>query len=164
MAQDNFGAGDPLAMLRNMWSLMGLNLPSMVAPTLDCDELEKRVSDLKVVEGWLSMNLSMLQMTIKSLEMQTATLRTVQSMGEMASNVAGAAGFSGNQDAGKPSSAAKEAQIWPLLLMQQLQEYTKRQAEAASDVKDEIKARNSQSVATAAAAEKHASEKKKTSK
>ena len=33
-------------------------------------KLDKHITDLKAVEGWLRMNLSMLQMTIQSLEMQ----------------------------------------------------------------------------------------------
>lgn len=158
MSNDNFGAGDPLAMLRNMWSNMGLNLPSMITPTLDCDELDKRISDLKVVEGWLSMNLSMLQVTIKSLEMQVATLRTVQSMGEMATGNTEKTASSGAGMPGGVGAAGMEAQIWPLMLMQQLQEYTRRQAEAATEAKDEIKARTAK-VGTEAPAPK-----KKTSK
>ena len=149
MSQENMGAGDPLGMLRKMWGNMGLNLPGMVVPTFDCEELEKRISDLKAVEAWLSMNLSMLQMTIRSMEMQNATLRTVKVMGEMASNAA--EGGQAKTDAtGKEAGA--EAQIWPLMLMQQLQEYMKRQAEAATEAKDEIKAKTAQ--ATEAAARK----------
>ncbi len=67
MSRQNSSAGDPLAMVRKMWSNMGFGLPGMVIPTLDGDELEKRISDLKAVEGWLSMNLSLLQITIRSL-------------------------------------------------------------------------------------------------
>jgi len=41
----------------------------------DLKEVEKKLSDLHAVEGWLSANLSMLQMTIKTLEYQRAMLR-----------------------------------------------------------------------------------------
>lgn len=148
MAQDNFAASDPLSMLRTMWSNMGINLPSMVTPTLDCNELDKRISDLKVIEGWLSMNLSMLQITIKSLEMQTSTLRSVQSMGEMASNAAEKVampmqGIGAATQAAAGKATSTDPQLWPLMLMQQLQEYTRRQAEAATEAKEEIKARTS---------------------
>ena len=61
-------AQDPLNFMRNMWGNMGFTLPGMVAPTFDVDELEKRIKDMKAVEGWLRMNLSMLQMTIQGLE------------------------------------------------------------------------------------------------
>ncbi|WP_391525246.1 PhaM family polyhydroxyalkanoate granule multifunctional regulatory protein [Denitromonas ohlonensis] len=75
-------SSDPLDFVRNMWSGMGFSLPGMVTPTLDVDELEKRITDMKAVEGWLKMNLNMLQMSIQGLEMQHATLTTIKAMGE----------------------------------------------------------------------------------
>jgi len=73
---------DPLEFVRNMWGNMGFSLPGMVTPTMDVDELEKRITDMKAVEGWLKMNLNMLQMSIQGLEMQRATLMTIRHMGE----------------------------------------------------------------------------------
>ena len=130
MSQGNAGAGDMLAMLRGMWGNMGLNLPGMVVPTLDSDELEKRIADLKAVEGWLSMNLSMLQMTIRSLEMQNTTLRTVRAMSEMATTVADkvAEGVQ-TEPGGSEDAPCQEPQMWPLAFMQQMQDYIQRQAE-----------------------------------
>ncbi len=78
-------SNDPLDFVRNLWSNMGFSLPGMVTPTFDVDELEKRIHDLKSVEGWLRMNLSMLQMTIQSLEMQLSTIGAVRAMGKFAS-------------------------------------------------------------------------------
>ncbi len=69
---------DPLNFMRNLWGNMGFTLPGMVAPTFDLDELDKRIKDMKAVEGWLRMNLSMLQMTIQGLEMQRNTLAAMQ--------------------------------------------------------------------------------------
>ncbi|MFA9440038.1 PhaM family polyhydroxyalkanoate granule multifunctional regulatory protein [Uliginosibacterium sp. sgz301328] len=68
--------------LRKMWGNMGFGMPGMVTPTLDVDELDRRVNDLKAVEGWLRMNLGMLQMTIQGLEVQRATLQAVRAMGQ----------------------------------------------------------------------------------
>ena len=79
---------DPLNFMRSMWGNMGFSLPGMVAPTFDVDELDKRIKDMKAVEGWLRMNLSMLQMTIQGLEMQRTTVGAVQAMGKMASDAA----------------------------------------------------------------------------
>jgi hypothetical protein len=76
---------DPLESLKGFWSSMGFPLPGMVTPTVDTDELGKRIADMKAVEGWLRTNLSMLQMTIQGLEMQRATLATLQSMSQTAS-------------------------------------------------------------------------------
>ncbi|MDO8959631.1 MAG: hypothetical protein Q7U85_07865 [Rhodocyclaceae bacterium] len=75
---------DPLEFLKGMWGNMGFSLPGMVTPTLDTDELGKRIADLKAVEGWLKSNLSLLQMTIQGLEMQRITLQTLQQMSQSA--------------------------------------------------------------------------------
>ncbi len=77
-------SGDPLEFVKNLWSNMGFSLPGMVAPTVDTDELAKRIADLKAVEGWLKSNLNLLQMTIQGLEMQRATLMAFQQMGQAA--------------------------------------------------------------------------------
>ena len=88
MSNDTPNLNDPLAFVRSMWSGMGISMPGMVTPTFDVDELDKRIKDMKAVEGWLRMNLSMLQMTIQGLEMQRTTLDAVQTMGKMASESA----------------------------------------------------------------------------
>lgn len=77
---------DPLDFLKSFWGNMGFPLPGMVTPTLDTDELGRRIADLKAVEGWLKTNLSMLQMTIQGLEMQRATLSAMQAMSESAAS------------------------------------------------------------------------------
>lgn len=77
-------ASDPLGYLKEMWERMGFALPGLVAPTLDTDELGKRIADLKAVEGWLKSNLNLLSMTIQALETQRATLFAIQKMGEAA--------------------------------------------------------------------------------
>lgn len=132
MSQQNSNANDPLALVRKMWGNMGFGLPGMVIPTFDGDELEKRISDLRAVEGWLSMNLSMLQMTIRSLEMQKTTLNAVRTMSEMA---AASAAASSEAMSGKeipaPDQAPGQGPLWPWGLMQQVQEYMQRQAAAA---------------------------------
>src|SRR5574343_456795 len=128
---------DPLNFVRNIWGNMGFSLPGMVAPTFDLDELDKRIKDLKAVEGWLRMNLSMLQMTIQSLEMQRTTVSTVQAMGQMASDAArsmqaGAAEETPPPEAATAGNAAfSEAAMWPWQMMQQVREQMQQTAEAA---------------------------------
>jgi hypothetical protein len=56
-------------------------LPSMIAPTLDVDELDKRIADLRAVEQWLNLNLGMLRTTVQSLEVQRNTIATLKSLG-----------------------------------------------------------------------------------
>lgn len=77
---------DPMEFLKTLWSNTGMPLPGLVTPTLDTNELEKRIADLKAVEGWLKTNLGMLQMTIQGLEMQSATLSALQAISQSASN------------------------------------------------------------------------------
>jgi hypothetical protein len=50
-------------------------LQSLMFPVLDPKELEKKISELQVVEHWLKANLNMLQLSIKSLEYQRAMLK-----------------------------------------------------------------------------------------
>ena len=87
-------SNDPLEFMKGFWSNMGFPLPGMITPTVDVDELRRRITDLKAVEGWLKTNLSMLQMTIQGLEMQQATLAALQGMVETATQAAREAGSS----------------------------------------------------------------------
>lgn len=80
MTQEIPGNAGPLEFARTLWSQLGLVVPGMVAPTVDTDELGKRIADLKAVEGWLKSNLQLLQMTIQGLEIQRATLLALQQM------------------------------------------------------------------------------------
>lgn len=127
-------ANDPLNFMRNMWGNMGFSLPGMVAPTFDLEELDKRIKDLKAVEGWLRMNLSMLQMTIQGLEMQRTTVSTVQAMGQMATDAARKM----NEEPAPEAAPAEapgvlsEAAMWPWQMMQQMREQMQQNAEAAA--------------------------------
>jgi hypothetical protein len=84
---------DTLDFVKNLWGSMGLpgmnvpgmsgmNVPGMVMPTLSVDEINKKIQDLKAVESWLSLNMGMLRSTIQALEVQAATISTLQTMGE----------------------------------------------------------------------------------
>lgn len=59
-------------------------------PTLDIEEIEKRIKDLKSVEAWLTLNLNVLQSTIQGLEVQKATLSALQGIAETMKNTTGA--------------------------------------------------------------------------
>lgn len=118
---------DPMSFLQNLWGNNGFTLPGMVAPTLDTDELEKQIRDLKTVEGWLRTNLSMLSMTIQNLEMQRTTLSAVKTMSQMYADQS-AAGAAPN--AGEPGAFAQAA-MWPWNVMQQMQESMQQAAAPA---------------------------------
>lgn len=136
MSFDPTGGNDPLAFMRNLWGGMGFSVPGMVAPTFDLDELDKRIKDMKTVEGWLRMNLSMLQMTIQNLEMQRTTVSAVQTMSQMASDAAhsmqqAATGETPADPAVDASGKAfSEAAMWPWQMMQQMREQMEQAAAA----------------------------------
>ncbi|HEY2335989.1 MAG TPA: PhaM family polyhydroxyalkanoate granule multifunctional regulatory protein [Burkholderiales bacterium] len=65
---------DPFEMFRRLWGPLGVPLPGMAMPTLDPNEVEKRIADLRSVENWLAMNLNMVKLSIQGLEMQKAAL------------------------------------------------------------------------------------------
>jgi hypothetical protein len=76
---------DTMELMRNMWggkSVPGMGIPGMVMPTLSVEDINKQVSDLKAVEAWLTLNMNMLRGTIQALEVQSATLTALKSMGE----------------------------------------------------------------------------------
>jgi hypothetical protein len=71
---DNPGPQDPFEMFRRLWGPLGVPVPGLAMPTLDPQEIEKRIQELKSVEMWLAMNLNMLRASIQGLEMQKAGL------------------------------------------------------------------------------------------
>jgi len=89
-----------LEMMRQTFSALsgtnGLAKGLSMQPTLDPAELEKKINELKSVESWLKLNLSMLSSTIQGMEVQLATITTLQQF--MSAN------------AGAPVQATK---VWP---------------------------------------------------
>ncbi|MFT4063551.1 PhaM family polyhydroxyalkanoate granule multifunctional regulatory protein [Paraburkholderia sp.] len=95
----------PAEMLDRMWSMMRLSpfgsaltgaqpgsgaspslsmMSDMMAPLTNVEELDKRITDMRAVEQWLKLNLSMLQSAIQALEVQRATLATLRAFGAFA--------------------------------------------------------------------------------
>jgi len=77
---------DPFEMFRRLWGPLGVPVPGMAMPTMDPQEIDKRVQELKSVEMWLSMNLNMLRTAIQGLEMQKAGLSAMQQAMNMGMN------------------------------------------------------------------------------
>ena len=46
--------------------------------TLDPAELERKIGELRVIEGWLQMSLNLMQMSIKTMELQKASLEALR--------------------------------------------------------------------------------------
>jgi hypothetical protein len=70
---------DMFEFMQKMWNPMGFPIPGMLTPTVDVKEIEKKITELKSVENWLTMNVGFVQMTIKTLEMQKAALDALTS-------------------------------------------------------------------------------------
>ena len=79
---DDFGAKDWTEQFQKLLNPLGIPIPGLGQPTIDPDEIEKKIAELRVVENWLKTNVGMLEMTIKTLEMQKAALEAMQASSE----------------------------------------------------------------------------------
>lgn len=102
------GMTDTLDFVKNLWGSMnlpGTNMSGMSAPPLSTEDLDKRIADLKAVESWLNMNLTMLRGTIQTMEVQRATLSTLKTMGASMAEAMRQSGVSAEKMAGMPFSS-----------------------------------------------------------
>ncbi|UTH75203.1 PhaM family polyhydroxyalkanoate granule multifunctional regulatory protein [Chromobacterium sp. IIBBL 290-4] len=69
---------DPFSLFRQFWQQA--TPPGMQAflPPMTEEEIDRKLAELKVVEGWLTMNLGVLTMQIKTLEMQKTALHSMR--------------------------------------------------------------------------------------
>lgn len=98
-----FSPQDAMEFMQKMWNPFGLPIPGFGLPgtgalpasgeagslpfpnpaamfaTLDPAELERKIGELKVIEGWLQMSLNLMQMSIKTMELQKASLEALRS-------------------------------------------------------------------------------------
>lgn len=94
LGQDSNLSGNPLLasmeMMRKAWAGLagpgGLAQSLPMSPPMTLEDLERRIAELRSVESWLRMNLSMLSSTIQGMEVQRSTITTLRAF------VAGAAG------------------------------------------------------------------------
>ncbi len=56
------------------------NIGQWIAPTLDAEQLEKRIEELRTVQFWLEQNARLLGATIQALEVQRMTLSTLKTL------------------------------------------------------------------------------------
>ena len=108
---------DPFEFMKSLWAPMGL--PGVLAPTLNVDEVERRIAELKSVENWLNMNLAALRMTVQGLEMQRATLAAMQ-------GGAPAAGATADADAAAETGRRLAEAWWKMLQQVQTKEPEKK--------------------------------------
>jgi hypothetical protein len=53
--------------------------PAAMFATLDPVEIERKIEELKIIEGWLQMSLNLMQLSIKTMELQKASLVALRS-------------------------------------------------------------------------------------
>jgi hypothetical protein len=105
------GMTDTLDFVKNLWGSMqipGTGLPGMpgiATPPMSTDDLEKRIADLRAVESWLNLNLTMLRGTIQTLEVQRGTLATLKSMGASMAEAMRQSGVSAEKMGATPFAA-----------------------------------------------------------
>jgi hypothetical protein len=127
----------PAEMLDRMWGMLRLSpfgaamtgaqpgggttpslsiMSDMMAPLTSVEELDKRITDMRAVEQWLKLNLSMLQSAIQALEVQRATLATLRAFGAFAqssiSQAAAAASSAAASTAPSPAASPAPASSW----------------------------------------------------
>ena len=65
-------------------------VPGWVAPTLDVEEIERRIEELRAVQFWLEQNTTALKATVQALEVQKMTLAALRGMNFSMDDVAAA--------------------------------------------------------------------------
>jgi hypothetical protein len=97
-----FSPQDAMAFMQKMWNPFGVPMPGFGVPgtaapapptamggfpfpnpatmfaTLDPAEVERKIGELRVIEGWLQMTLSVMQMSIKTMELQKVSLEALR--------------------------------------------------------------------------------------
>jgi len=90
-----FSPQDALDFMQKMWNPFGVPIPGFGMPgmqpgampfpnpatmfaAVDPAEIERKIGELKVIEGWLTMSLHMMQMSIKTMELQKASLEALR--------------------------------------------------------------------------------------
>src|ERR1035437_2088649 len=66
------------------------NMANWIAPTLNVEDLDKRIAELKAVHFWLDQNSKALGATVQALEVQKMTLVALKSMNFNMAEVANA--------------------------------------------------------------------------
>lgn len=91
-----------MAFMQKMWNPFGVPMPGFSVPgaaaaappptlggfpfpnpatmfaSLDPAEVERKIGELRVIEGWLQMTLSVMQMSIKTMELQKVSLEALR--------------------------------------------------------------------------------------
>jgi len=125
------------------------NLSSWVAPTLNVEELDKRIGELKAVHFWLDQNFKALGATIQALEVQKMTLATLKGMNFDMGEVANALKPKAAKGAAPAGGVVDPMQWWGALTTQ----FQQIAADAMKDVTVKTAAGAAKDMATGVARE-----------
>ena len=78
MSTPEFNPADPFSMLRQLWQSATPPSAQPFMPPMTEEDINRKLAELHVVESWLTMNLGMLAMQIKGLEMQKAAMAAIK--------------------------------------------------------------------------------------
>jgi hypothetical protein len=90
-----FTPQEALEFMQRMWNPFGMPVPGFTPPstatasmpfpnpatmfaTLDPAEIDRKIGELRVIENWLAMSQNFMQMSIKTLELQKASLEAMR--------------------------------------------------------------------------------------
>ncbi len=96
-----FSPQEALDFMQKMWNPLGVPIPGFAMPgmpgaagpggmpfpnpaamfaTIDPAELDRKIAELKIVENWLTMSVNLIQMSVKTMEMQKASLEAMRAV------------------------------------------------------------------------------------
>jgi len=95
-----FSPQDAVQFMQRMWNPLGIPMPGFVPPAtpaaapapggmpfpnpaamfaaLDPAEIDRKIAELRIIENWLTMSVNMMQMSIKTMELQKASLEALR--------------------------------------------------------------------------------------
>ena len=74
MAEQNFPK-EWFDFMQKMWNPLSFPLPGMITPTVNIEEIDKKIGELKAVETWLTMSTGFVQIDRKSTRLNSSHSR-----------------------------------------------------------------------------------------
>jgi hypothetical protein len=110
---------DYFDLMQKMANPSGYSFQSLMFPTLDPKELDRKIGELETVEHWLKANLGMLQLSIKTLQYQKALMTPAEERKSM-------------PEAPQADEAMMNPALWAWQLMNQAGEQMRAAADQAA--------------------------------
>ena len=121
-------AADPFAFVKNLFAQSGV--PGFAVPPMSEDEIERKLTELKQVENWLTLNLNVLKGQMQALEGQRALVKNFKQAAAAFAQAGAAAAPTPAAAAGKPL-LPPEAMMNPAKWMEAMQAHMQPFVQAA---------------------------------